>query len=61
MILSPSSWDSTSQFADADKNREVTEPDDDEAVDETSRSTTVNVRMVRRLESDGSSLLCETN
>ena len=53
MILSPSSWDSTSQFADADKNREVTEPDDDEAVDETSRSATVNVRMVRRSGVDG--------
>ena len=44
MVLASSRRYSTGQLADTDEDRKVAKPDEDEAVDETGRPTTVRVR-----------------
>lgn len=41
MVLTSRRWYGTCQFTNANEDREVAEPDDNETVDETSRSATV--------------------
>jgi hypothetical protein len=47
MVLTTSRRDSTGKFANADENREVAEPDECEAIYETSRSAAEAVRRMR--------------